>query len=77
MTTVETEPVLDEFDLDIQIDETELPVRKYAPKGWPTKNTVCGSCSGCCTATNCTDCCASYGCQTQDCSSGCRSYPGC
>jgi hypothetical protein len=76
MTTAETEPVLDEFDLDIQIDETDLPARKYAPKAWTGTN--CGSCSGCCTATNCTDCCPSYGCGTLDCSAGCRTYPqGC
>jgi hypothetical protein len=31
MTTVETE-VLDEFDLDSQIDETDPPARKYEPR---------------------------------------------
>jgi hypothetical protein len=74
MTTVETEPVLDEFDLDIQIDETDLPARKYAPQMW-SRATVCGSCTGCCTGTNCSDCCDGAPPITQDCSSGCVSYP--
>jgi hypothetical protein len=45
MTTVETE-VLDEFDLDIQLDDTDLPARKYEPRA-QTQTLGC-SCSGCC-----------------------------
>jgi hypothetical protein len=53
MTTVEAE-VLDEFDLDIQIDETDEtdpPVRKHAPRAY-TGTKHC-SCTGCCPSVWC------------------------
>jgi hypothetical protein len=45
MTTVEAE-ALDEFDLDIQIEESDLPARKYAPRAQSV--TFPCSCSMCC-----------------------------
>lgn len=51
MTTVEAE-VLDEFDLDIQIDETDLPARRYAPRA-ESRTLVC-SCTACCPSLYCT-----------------------
>jgi hypothetical protein len=51
MTTVEAE-VLDEFDLDIQIDETDPPARKYAPRA--QSRTFACSCSTCCPSLACT-----------------------
>jgi hypothetical protein len=54
MTPVET-TVLDEFDLDIQIDQTDddhLPHREHAPHQIVTKTAVC----------SCTYCCATYPC---------------
>ena len=49
MTTVEAE-VLDEFDLDIQIDEIDEPdppAQKHAPRAIQTVSLIC-SCSLCC-----------------------------
>lgn len=49
MTTAKAE-VLDEFNLDIQIDETDPPARNNAPRTQrdpDTELTVC-SCSWCC-----------------------------
>jgi hypothetical protein len=54
MTSVEAD-VLDEFNLDIQIDETnetDLPARKYAPRGETTVTAVC-SCTWCCPSRRC------------------------
>lgn len=53
MTTVEAE-VLDEFDLDIQIDETDetdLPHRKHHPRA-QSVSIVC-SCTACCPSVYC------------------------
>lgn len=46
MTTVEAE-VLDEFDLDIQVDETDPHSRRYDPRDMTYTGTMC-SCSWCC-----------------------------
>jgi hypothetical protein len=54
MTAVETE-VLDEFDLDIQIDEideTDPPARKYDHRA-ESRTLVC-TCSMCCPTAACT-----------------------
>jgi hypothetical protein len=52
MTTVEAE-ILDEFDLDIQIDETDPPTRKYAPRADPGTVSLACSCSLCCPTQAC------------------------
>jgi hypothetical protein len=49
MTVIESEPVLDDFDLDIQIDDP--PDRKYdhyLTNEWTCTMTRCESCTGCC-----------------------------
>lgn len=45
MTILETE-VVDEFDLDVQIDDTTPPARKYDHRA--QSQTLGCSCSGCC-----------------------------
>jgi hypothetical protein len=57
MTAVTTEPVLDEFDLDIQIDDANRPDPTHF---YPTV-TVAFSCTACC-PTVATVCCPTAGC---------------
>jgi hypothetical protein len=52
MTTVEAE-ALDEFDLDIQVDEAKPPARKYDHRAQTTGTLVC-SCTACCPSLRCT-----------------------
>jgi hypothetical protein len=52
MTAVTTEPVLDEFDLDIQIDDTGHPGRTYS---YVSPVTAAISCTWCCPSRNCTE----------------------